>query len=130
VPFFDRFYLGGPESLRGFDYRDVGPIQNREPIGGNSYGFGSLEYSIKVADPLRFAVFYDWGFVNRDDFDFDPRNYNDNWGFGVRLLVLGNPLRLDFGIPITSTVFRDESNQVLFDSDTGNQFNFSFGTRF
>ncbi|NBD38131.1 MAG: outer membrane protein assembly factor BamA [Verrucomicrobia bacterium] len=130
VPFFDRFYLGGPESLRGFDYRDVGPIQNREPIGGNSYGFGSLEYSIKVADPLRFAVFYDWGFVNRDDFDFDPRNYNDNWGFGVRLLVLGNPLRLDFGIPITSTVFRDDSNQVLFDSDTGNQFNFSFGTRF
>lgn len=130
VPFFDRFYLGGPESLRGFDFRDVGPIQNREPIGGNSYGFGSLEYSIKVADPLRFAVFYDWGFVNRDDFDFDPRNYNDNWGFGVRLLVLGNPLRLDFGIPITSTIFRDESNQVLFDSDTGNQFNFSFGTRF
>jgi len=130
VPFFDRFYLGGPESLRGFDFRDVGPIVSREPIGGNSYGFGSLEYSIKVADPLRFAVFYDWGFVNEDDFDFDPRNYNDNWGFGVRLLVLGNPLRLDFGIPITSTVFRDENGEILFDSDTGNQFNFSFGTRF
>lgn len=130
VPFFDRFYLGGPESLRGFDFRDVGPISNREPVGGNSYGFGSVEYSIKVADPLRLAVFYDWGFVNAGDFDFDPRNYNDNWGFGVRLLVLGNPLRLDFGLPITSTVFRDENGNVLFDSDTGNQFNFSFGTRF
>lgn len=130
VPFFDRFYLGGPNSLRGFDYRDVGPVSGREPIGGNSYGFGSLEYSIKVADPLRLAVFYDWGFVNRDDFDFNPASFNDNWGFGIRLLVLGNPLRLDFGLPLNSTQVLDENGNVIFDSDTGNQFNFSFGTRF
>jgi len=130
VPFFDRFYLGGPNSLRGFDYRDVGPIDGREPVGGNSYGFASLEYSIKVADPLRLAVFYDWGFVNEDDFDFNPSTFNDNWGFGVRLLVLGNPLRLDFGIPINSTQLFDENGNLIFDSDTGNQFNFSFGTRF
>jgi len=130
VPFFDRFYLGGPNSLRGFDYRDVGPTDNREPIGGNSYAFGSLEYSIKVADPLRLALFYDWGFVNQDDFDFSPSSFNDNWGFGIRLLVLGNPLRLDFGIPITSTQVFDENGNLIFDSDTGSQFNFSFGTRF
>lgn len=130
VPFFDRFYLGGPNSLRGFDFRDVGPLAGREPIGGNSYAFGSLEYSIKVADPLRLALFYDWGFVNQDDFDFNPSSYNDNWGFGIRLLVLGNPLRLDFGIPITSSQILDENGNVLFDNDTGNQFNFSFGTRF
>jgi outer membrane protein insertion porin family len=130
VPFFDRFYLGGPDSLRGFDYRDVGPVSGREPIGGNSYAFGSLEYSIKVAEPLRLALFYDWGFVNQDDFDFNPSTYNDNWGFGVRLLVLGNPLRLDFGIPITSTILLDDNGNVIFDSDTGSQFNFSFGTRF
>ena len=130
VPFFDRFYLGGPNSLRGFDFRDVGPLSGREPVGGNSYAFGSLEYSIKVADPLRLALFYDWGFVNQDDFDFNPSSYNDNWGFGIRLLVLGNPLRLDFGIPITSSQILDENGNVLFDNDTGNQFNFSFGTRF
>jgi outer membrane protein insertion porin family len=130
VPFFDRFYLGGPDSLRGFDYRDVGPIDRNEAIGGNSYAFSSLEYSIKVAEPLRLAIFYDWGFVNKDDFDFNPASYNDNWGVGIRLLVLGNPLRLDFGIPITSSEILDENGNVLFDSDTGNQFNFSFGTRF
>lgn len=130
VPFFDRFYLGGPNSLRGFDFRDVGPLAGREPVGGNSYAFGSLEYSIKVADPLRLALFYDWGFVNQDDFNFNPSSYNDNWGFGIRLLVLGNPLRLDFGIPITSSQILDENGNVLFDNDTGNQFNFSFGTRF
>jgi outer membrane protein insertion porin family len=130
VPFFDRFYLGGPDSVRGFDYREVGPVDQREPIGGNSYGFGSLEYSIKVADPLRLAIFYDWGFVNADDFDFSPSSYNDNWGVGIRLLVLGNPLRLDFGIPITTTQILDSNGNVIYDNDDGNQFHFSFGTRF
>ncbi len=132
VPFFDRFYLGGPDSLRGFDYRNVGPVapNSREPVGGNSYGFASIEYSVKVAEPLRLAVFYDWGFVNARDFDFNPGSYNDNWGFGIRLLVLGNPLRLDFGIPLTSTKYYDRNGVLIWDNDTGNQFNFSFGTRF
>ena len=137
TPFFDRFYLGGPDTLRGFDYRDVGPVSGLGPeggsiesIGGNTYGFGSVEYSVKVADPLRLAVFYDWGFVNQDEFNFSPINYNDNWGVGVRLLVLGNPLRLDFGIPITTTIARDANGNLRYTNDTGSQFNFSFGTRF
>lgn len=130
VPFFDRFYLGGPNSLRGFEFREVGPIDQFEPIGGNSYVFASAEYSIQVAEPLRLALFYDWGYVNESDFDFSPGNYNDNWGFGIRLLVLGNPLRLDFGIPITSSKYFDEDGNEIYDNNRGNQFNFSFGTRF
>ena len=47
--------------------------------------------------------------------------YNSNWGFGLRLMVLNNPLRLDFGIPITTDPFN---------ADDGNEFNFNFGTRF
>jgi outer membrane protein insertion porin family len=142
TPFWDRFYMGGPDSLRGFDYRDVGPVSGfdengdrdndriGEPIGGNSYAFASLEYSIKLADALRIAMFYDWGFINEGDFDFSPASYNDNWGIGVRLLVLGNPLRLDFGIPITSTTLLDQNGTPVYTNDTGSQFNFSFGTRF
>ncbi len=133
VPFFDRYYLGGPNSLRGFEFREVGPVDTSrgffEPVGGRSYGFGSLEYSVRVAEPLRLAVFYDWGFVNAREFDFNPANYNDNWGFGIRLLVLGNPLRLDFGIPITSGNFDENTNQFI-PNRRGNQFNFAFGTRF
>ncbi len=128
VPFFDRFFLGGPYSLRGFEYRDVSPRDDAYPsypIGGNSYGFASVEYSIKVAKPLRLAVFYDWGFVNEDEFDFGPGTYNDNWGIGIRLLVLGNPLSLDYGIPITVSNYGGN-----LDNDEGGQFNFSFGTRF
>ena len=130
VPFFDRYYLGGPDTLRGFEFREAGEEEafaedNLEPLGGSTYGFSSLEYSVKVAEPLRLALFYDWGFLNVDEFSFDPVGYNDNWGLGIRLLVLGNPLRLDYGIPITSTTFENGR-----DNDDGAQFNFSFGTRF
>jgi outer membrane protein insertion porin family len=122
VPFFERFFLGGPYTLRGFEYREVGPKDdfNNEPTGGNTYGMFTLEYSADIVAPIRFAVFYDAGFVNEDSFDFSPARYNDNFGVGLRLFVGGAPLSLDFGIPLTS----DDVN------DKGNQFNFSFGTRF
>ncbi len=121
VPFYDRFFLGGPYTLRGFEYRDVGPRDpTGEPLGGKSYGLLSLEYTIDIVSPIRFAIFYDAGFVNEDAYDFSPGRYNDNFGVGLGLFVAGAPLRLDFGIPITSDGTNDE----------GNQFNFSFGTRF
>lgn len=124
VPFYDRFYLGGPYTLRGFEYRDVGPKVNiagdNVPVGGNTYGFISLEYSFDVVEPLRFAFFYDAGFVNSGSYEFSPTDYNDNFGFGLRLLIAGAPLSLDYGIPITSDAV----------NDNGGQFNFSFGTRF
>ena len=125
VPFFEKFFLGGPYNLRGWDYRDAGvnPSVN-EPEGGNSYSYASLEYTFKVADPLRLALFYDGGFLRAGDFKFAPGNghegWHDNWGFGVRIMVMGMPLRLDLGFPITDP------------SDTGGspQFHFSGGSRF
>ncbi len=131
VPFFDQFFLGGPYTLRGFDYREVGPLDQatREPRGGHSYGFLSLEYTFRVADPLRLAVFYDGGFINTGDFNFDPTRganlysspgYFDNWGFGLRIMVMGAPMRLDLGFPISDPT----------DMGSSSQFNFSFGTRF
>ncbi|HET7536632.1 MAG TPA: BamA/TamA family outer membrane protein, partial [Candidatus Didemnitutus sp.] len=121
VPFFDRYFLGGPQTLRGFEYRDVGPKDLvGEPLGGKTYTFFSAEYSMDVVKPIRFAVFYDFGFVNLDAYDFSPANYNDNFGVGLRLFVAGAPLSLDYGIPLTTDRFNHK----------GGQFNFSFGTRF
>jgi outer membrane protein insertion porin family len=121
VPFFDQYFLGGPQTLRGFEYREVGPKNSfGEPLGGKTYGFFSAEYSFDVVKPIRFAIFYDGGFVNLDGYDFAPTDYNDNFGFGLRLFVAGAPLSLDFGIPLTGDRFNKK----------GSQFNFSFGTRF
>ncbi len=120
VPFFDRYFLGGPNWMRGFDYREVGPDENEEPIGGNSMATFSLEYSVPLFHPIRFAVFYDWGFVNSNDWDFSASNYNDNWGIGIRMLIMGAPLRLDLAFPITTDDWNDQSSQ----------FYFSFGSQF
>ena len=123
VPYYDKFFLGGPYDLRGFEYRDVGPkdpVSGTEPIGGKTYGFFSAEYTVDIVSPIRFAVFYDAGFVNQRAYDFNPGNYNDDWGFGLRMFVAGAPLSLDLGFPLKG----DGVNKK------GNQFNFSFGTRF
>ena len=121
VPFYDRFFLGGPQDVRGFEFRTVGPKDTSgEPIGGKTYGFFSLEYSFDVVKPVRAAIFYDGGFVNANAYDFSPVDYNDNFGIGLRLFVAGAPLSLDFGIPLTGDRFNRK----------GTQFNFSFGTRF
>ena len=123
VPFYDRFYLGGPDTLRGFDHREVGDRDDddlNESVGGNTYALVSFEYGFRIAEPLGLVVFYDWGFVNKDDFDFNMSEYADNWGVGARLMLMGSPLKLDLGIPITSPE----------GAGGGTQFNFSFGTRF
>jgi outer membrane protein insertion porin family len=121
VAYYDRWFLGGPEDLRGFEYRDVGPRDlNNEPIGGKTYGMFTAEYAMDVVKPIRFAFFYDAGFLNSRAYDFNPSHYNDDFGVGLRLFVAGAPLSLDFGIPLTT----DKLNKK------GNQFNFSFGTRF
>ncbi|MBM3831750.1 MAG: outer membrane protein assembly factor BamA [Verrucomicrobia bacterium] len=115
VPLFDRYFLGGVYSLRGYRYRDVGPreigpLGDDEPVGGETYWFGSAEYSLPIIERLRFAMFYDIGNVYEDAFSFDRKNgqkfYNDNWGVGIRLNIprLG-PLRLDYGIPISHDDF-------------------------
>lgn len=121
VPYYNRFYTGGPYSLRGFEYNDVGPRDSSGFLtGGKSYGLLSLEYSMDVVSPIRVAVFYDAGFVNADVYDFNPSGLHDNVGFGIQLFVAGAPLRLDYAIPLTGDAAAKK----------GGQFNFSFGTRF
>lgn len=127
VPFFDQFFLGGPYSLRGFEYRDVGPKQTDptqpgygDPVGGQTMAYASVEYTFKILEPLRFALFYDWGYVNSGDLNWDPSSYNDDYGFGIRLLLMGAPLNIDLGFPRRSDPYNDK----------GMQFNFSFGTVF
>ena len=121
LPYYDAFYLGGPYDLRGFQYREVSPRDvYGEPVGGKTYGMFSTEYSLDIVSPIRFVLFYDIGYVNSGSYDFNPRNYNDDFGIGLRLFVAGAPLSLDFGIPLKG----DKYNRQ------GNQFNFSFGTRY
>ena len=124
VPFEDRYYLGGIDTLRGFQYRNVSPRQPgfdgvTEPIGGDSMWFGSVEYSIPLLEEdngmgIRFAGFFDIGSVGAGPTTFSG-NFDDNWGLGFRLNIphLG-PLRLDYGIPITHDKYNGAGGQFQF----------------
>lgn len=123
VPFYDRYYLGGLYSLRGFRYRSVSPRQpddpvtgfhSNEPIGGDTYWFGSAEYSLPIIERVRFAVFYDVGNVMRNSYSYNFSNLNDNWGVGIRLHLPIGDLRLDYGIPIHHDRYNSGSGQFQF----------------
>jgi outer membrane protein insertion porin family len=104
VPLFDRWFLGGAYSLRGYRFRQVGPRDSygQEPIGGRTYWYGSAEYSIPIIERLRFAMFYDIGNVYRDAYQWDFADYADNWGVGLRINLPIGPLVLDYGVPISA----------------------------
>lgn len=128
VPFYDRYYLGGLYSLRGYEYRDVAPRElepggagyyYNEPIGGDTTWFGSVEYSLPIIEKeggigLRFALFYDIGAVSAQSYTLSGQ-YDDNWGLGLHLNIprLG-PLRLEYGIPIHHDQFNSGNGQFQF----------------
>lgn len=125
VPFYERYYLGGAYTLRGFEYRDVSPRDPypyggfyEEPVGGNTYMFGSVEYSVPVfkreKTGVRVAVFYDIGKVNSDAYDFDFTDFSDDWGIGLRLELPIGPLRLDYAFPIHHDDFNSGGGRFQF----------------
>ena len=115
VPLFDRFFLGGLDSMRGYRYRDIGPRDRfREPLGGDTYWFATAEYSIPIVERVRFAGFYDIGMVYPDPYHYVFSKYADNWGLGIRLMLPIGPLRLDYGIPIHNSTGKAGSGRFQF----------------
>jgi outer membrane protein assembly complex protein YaeT len=103
APVFERFYLGGFQSMRGFEFRGVSPDVNGYAVGGNFSWVNSAEYQIPVlaSDNLYFVGFIDSGTTERS---VEIKNYRVTAGLGMRISVpqlLGPvPLALDFGYPI------------------------------
>ncbi len=118
LPIFERFYAGGRDSIRGFDFRGVGPHENGEPIGGQARLVGTIEYSWPLfGEFLRGAVFYDIGNIATTFDELGHDKFRNTIGFGVRFLIpqLGNiPVALDFGFPLTKED-DDERQTVTFD---------------
>lgn len=102
TPVYDRFYAGGFRSMRGFEFRGVGPFELGLNVGGQFMWLNSLEYQIPViaSDKFYFVGFVDSGTVERK---VEINNYRVAAGVGMRIVVpmLGPvPVALDFGFPI------------------------------
>ncbi len=119
VPIFERLYLGGSNNLRGFPFREVGPQENGEPIGGQSMARATIEWTFPIIEKARGAVFYDTGFDNTSAWSFGFNHMASDVGVGLRLDLPIGPLRLDYGYP----VMRDGYHG-------GGHFNFNVGYQF
>ena len=123
VPVFERMFLGGGRTLRGFEFRDIGgPRDNGaggsgEVVGGNSLAYLTVEYTVPIIETVRAAVFYDTGFVNTGAWDIAPEDVYSDFGMGIRLKlpISPVPLALDYAIPMSSPDV---------EADKGGQFNF------
>jgi outer membrane protein insertion porin family len=121
VPIFDRLFLGGANTLRGFSFRNVGPKDvDDQPVGGNTSVNGTAEYSYPIIERVRGAVFFDVGNVYSGAYEITASDLKSDAGIGMRLNLPIGPLRLDYGYPIMT------------DRQTGRvgKFQFSVGYQF
>ena len=76
IPATRRFFLGGGGSIRGYEYRTVGPEIDGEVVGGLSFFETSLELRFRVTDTIGIVPFIDAGAAYEDpipDFSEDVR---------------------------------------------------------
>jgi outer membrane protein insertion porin family len=99
LPLFERFYLGGPNTIRGFKFRRISPIDNAGVrIGGDTELLGNAEYIIPLPFNIRLAGFFDTGNVYGFNTKFDPTDLRYAAGAGVRWMSPFGPIRLDYGV--------------------------------
>jgi len=98
VPYNLRFFAGGDQSIRGFDYKSLSTLVNGYEVGGQSLAVGSVEYNYMFQPKWRGAVFFDAG--NAFDRRFtDPVKMGA--GFGIRWASPVGPVRVDIAAGIS-----------------------------
>ncbi len=105
VPLYERYFLGGGNSLRGFPWRTVSPLDNTDhPVGGQTMYVVSTEVTHPIWRFIRGAIFCDVGNSFGNAYSFGPGGVNMGVGYGFRIQVpmLDVPIMLDLAYPIIS----------------------------
>jgi outer membrane protein insertion porin family len=102
VPIFERFFLGGPYSIRGFKSRTLSPTDPNtgELIGGNKELVANVEYIFPLFNEIGFkgVVFFDAGNTYRQgDWPWNGPQLKYAAGAGVRWYSPMGPLRFEWG---------------------------------
>jgi outer membrane protein insertion porin family len=106
LPIFEKLFLGGEYSVRGYDIRSIGPRDVGTPqqpgtfivIGGDKSALFNAEYLITIAGPVRLVLFYDAGQVRDTGESFAWKEWKTSTGAEIRFFmpVLNVPFRLIF----------------------------------
>ncbi|PYN36999.1 MAG: outer membrane protein assembly factor BamA [Candidatus Rokuibacteriota bacterium] len=101
LPIWERFYLGGPNTIRAFKFRSVSPVDDAGfKTGGTSEIIANVEYVIPLPFGLRVAMFFDVGNVYGFGTPFDPTDLRYGPGAGIRWQSPFGPIRMDYGLNI------------------------------
>jgi outer membrane protein insertion porin family len=123
LPYSERSFLGGSQTMRGFGFRGVGPMDELSgyALGGETYANASLEWiyplhsttqpgTYQRQEMLRGILFCDTGVLDEDPFQLDPSEVRMSVGFGIGL-AYPLPLSLNFGFPV---LYKDEDVRQVF----------------
>ena len=127
VPAFERYFMGGPNTLRGFTIANIGPKNStNNPVGGNKALLLNLELQYPFTKSFRGFAFYDRGNVYGDGTDtsttssnFDLGEMRNSIGAGIRFISPFGPLGFSYGIKL------DKQS-----GETAGEFHFSTGSAF
>ncbi|TVZ40586.1 translocation and assembly module TamA [Alteromonadaceae bacterium 2753L.S.0a.02] len=105
-----RFYTGGDNSIRGYDYNSIGSIDEStgEVKGGSKLAVASLEYDHLILKNWSLSTFVDAGDAYDKELDLKK-----SWGVGVRWYSPVGPMRIDLAFP------QDSKNDYRFHISVG-----------
>ncbi|WP_163336978.1 outer membrane protein assembly factor BamA [Desulfopila sp. IMCC35008] len=121
LPVYERFYLGGMRTIRGFEYGDVSPIDDEtgERIGGEKMWYTNFEIIFPIAEGqgIQGLVFFDAGQSIIGDWSFD--DYEKATGLGIRWFSPMGPISIVWGYNLDP---RDDEESSVFDFSIGGTF--------
>jgi translocation and assembly module TamA len=101
IPADRRFFLGGGGSIRGYEFRSVGPRLGDEVVGGLSFWEASVEARFRVTERIGIVPFLDAGAAYPESIPDFSEDIRVGAGLGLRYNTGLGPLRFDVAVPLT-----------------------------
>jgi outer membrane protein insertion porin family len=126
VPIFDRFFIGGIDSIRGYSQRDLSPRDRAtgDEIGADRIGFVNLEYIWTFYPDLGMAIvpFYDVGYSIDSKYNSMFEELKQSVGLELRWRSPMGDLRFAYGYPLSDNVRGERRKSGRFEFSMGQFF--------
>jgi outer membrane protein insertion porin family len=129
LPDYEKFYLGGMNSVRGFDFQDIhikaiNSEGEETEEGGQTYVQFNFELSYPLIKDLGImgVVFYDTGNVYGPDDTIDMGNLRQSAGYGIRWYSPIGPIRIEGGHILDPIKENGEDSGVNWEFSMGGAF--------
>ena len=103
IPAPKRYYAGGGNSIRGYEFQRVGPFKDGDPAGGRSLIELSSELRVKITNTIGIVSFVDAGNVYSQSVpEFNAKGLSVGVGAGLRYYTDFGPIRFDIATPLNN----------------------------